>query len=240
MTVLILAAGMGTRIGRKTDIQNKCMLKIKGKPILYYNLEHLLTIKDIIQKIIIVVNYKKETIIDYFGSSFHGIPITYVIQKKLDGIVGAIISAQDHIKDDCFLLMLGDEIIVSPRFRQMYSFMVRHQLDGLCGVLNVEDNKRITKTYSLKTTDNNFVIETLEKPKVPYNNLMGTGYCMFYKETLNYLKYTPVNTERNQRELCSWINICISNNMKFKPFKVCKDTININYEEDIEAANALL
>ena len=78
MKAVILAAGKGTRLGKITKNFPKAMIKIKGKPILQIIIENLKKYK--IREIILVVNYNKEKIIDYFGDgSDLGVKIKYVV-----------------------------------------------------------------------------------------------------------------------------------------------------------------
>ena len=65
MQVLILAAGMGKRLGSLTKDNTKCMVKVNGVTLI----ERLLAIvsRHPISRIIIVVGYKKVALKDYLG-----------------------------------------------------------------------------------------------------------------------------------------------------------------------------
>jgi UDP-N-acetylglucosamine diphosphorylase / glucose-1-phosphate thymidylyltransferase / UDP-N-acetylgalactosamine diphosphorylase / glucosamine-1-phosphate N-acetyltransferase / galactosamine-1-phosphate N-acetyltransferase len=52
----------------------KVMVTVGGKPLLEHNLEKL---SPYVDEFIIVIKYKKETIVEYFGNSYQGIPIHY-------------------------------------------------------------------------------------------------------------------------------------------------------------------
>jgi UDP-N-acetylglucosamine diphosphorylase / glucose-1-phosphate thymidylyltransferase / UDP-N-acetylgalactosamine diphosphorylase / glucosamine-1-phosphate N-acetyltransferase / galactosamine-1-phosphate N-acetyltransferase len=106
MTGIILAAGRGTRMAPLTDIMPKPMLRVLDKNLIEWKLEAL---PQGITNIIIVVGYKKEVIQDYFGDSWHGIPITYLEQVTLDGTGGALLLCKPHIKEKAIVLM-GDDI----------------------------------------------------------------------------------------------------------------------------------
>jgi len=100
MKSLILAAGRGERLELN---ENKCMLLINGKPLIQNALEY--SINAMVDEIIIVVGYKAEEIVNYFGTKFEKIPIKYVFQHDRKGIVHAIECAKDFLNDD-FLLLL--------------------------------------------------------------------------------------------------------------------------------------
>ena len=73
MKAIILAAGKGTRLRPLTETTPKPLLKIANKPILEYNLDAL---SGLITEALIVVGYKKEMIMEYFGTSYKKIKIT--------------------------------------------------------------------------------------------------------------------------------------------------------------------
>jgi NDP-sugar pyrophosphorylase family protein len=106
MQAVFLAAGRGTRFGKLTEKTPKPMLKIKGKNLLEHN---ILKLPDEIDEIIIIVNYLKEQIMDFFGSEYEGRKIQYVYQEELLGTGHAICLCQDIIKDK-FLVLMGDDI----------------------------------------------------------------------------------------------------------------------------------
>ena len=63
MQALMLAAGMGKRLGRFTKNSTKCMVNVNGKTLIEYAIEAL--VKCGIQKFIIVVGYKSEILKNY-------------------------------------------------------------------------------------------------------------------------------------------------------------------------------
>ena len=75
----ILAAGRGTRMKELTDELPKPMVAVKGKPILESIVSGL--VANGVEKILIVIGYRKEVITDYFGDgSAFGCEISYVEQ----------------------------------------------------------------------------------------------------------------------------------------------------------------
>jgi len=113
MIAIILAAGKGTRLHPVTHYMPKPMLPFFGKPFLAYTLENLVGLVD---KIILVVNYKKEHIIDYFGDSYSTLSLEYVEQKHLNGTAAAVLAVK-HSIEDRFLVIQGD-VYASRRLLQ--------------------------------------------------------------------------------------------------------------------------
>ena len=112
MQSIIFAGGKGTRMGELTRDTPKPLLNLQGRPILEHVLESL---PDKIDHIIVIINYLGEKIKNYFGDSFNGLPIEYVLQdSNMPGTGGALWSAKDLINNQ-FLILNGDDIH-SPDF----------------------------------------------------------------------------------------------------------------------------
>ena len=67
MQALMLAAGMGKRLGRYTKNATKCMVPVNGKTLIEYAIEAL--VKNNIKKMVIVVGYKSDVLIDFIHSN---------------------------------------------------------------------------------------------------------------------------------------------------------------------------
>ena len=106
MKAVILAGGLGTRMGNFCNSLPKPMLPISGKPVLEHQLQALK--KEGITEFVFVVGYLGEKIEEYFkdGSRF-GVSISYFHEKEPLGTAGALFELE--IKED-FLLCNGDLI----------------------------------------------------------------------------------------------------------------------------------
>lgn len=76
MQALILAAGMGKRLGELTQHNTKCMIKIHSVTIIERMLQQLTSFS--IDRIILVIGYEGEKVRLLIGDSFNGTPIIYV------------------------------------------------------------------------------------------------------------------------------------------------------------------
>ena len=119
---VILAAGEGKRLRPLTLKTPKSMLKVKGKPVLYYIIRSLRLNE--IKKIVIVVGYKKEVIMDYFGDgSKFGVNIEYAIQEKPGGTGDALLCAKGKVSGKHFIVLNGDVLFDSNILNQMIEKM---------------------------------------------------------------------------------------------------------------------
>ena len=81
-TALLLAAGLGSRLGPLTEALPKCLVSVSGVPIL----ERLLRSLDShrFERLVIVTGYKAEAIRGYLGESFGGIAIEYLVSPLFE------------------------------------------------------------------------------------------------------------------------------------------------------------
>ncbi|MAH06988.1 hypothetical protein CMI38_01925 [Candidatus Pacearchaeota archaeon] len=237
MKALILAGGRGSRLNDFTKKKNKSMLQLFHKPLIEYNLEHAHEAK--VKEIIIIVGYRKDEIIQHVGDNFRGIKITYVEQKEQRGLVHAIETAKQAIGDSDFFLMLGDELLINSKIKQMIKQFRKSDSYILCGVVNESDKSSISKTYSVMGNEEGRIFRLIEKPRFPINNIKGTGHCIMKNEILSYIPRTPINMIRGEREMVDLFQLAIDEGKKVEILNVAKNYVNINTEEDLRLAEEI-
>jgi len=110
MQAIILAAGMGNRLGKYTKNNTKCMLPINGKTLAERALDALDNAG--IRRCIFVVGYKKENVIAFLGNRYKNVEIIYVsndIYDKTNNIYSLYL-AKDYLLQDDTLLLESDLI----------------------------------------------------------------------------------------------------------------------------------
>ena len=239
MKAIILAAGRGKRLTEITNKEiNKCMIEVKGQPLIQYNLDSAVNCN--ISEILIVVGFQAEAIINTFGIEYKGVKIKYVIQQEPRGVVHALEQCQSYLEGEDFFLFLGDELHFEAKPKEMLKKFEDENLFSICGVTDVEDKERIKKTYAIIYNESSEEIYRLiEKPRNPINNLMGTGNCIFRNEIFFYVQHTPINQVRQEKELPDLIQCAIDDGKKVKLFRISSHYVNINSPDDIETAEKL-
>lgn len=106
MEAIILAGGKGTRLRPLTLTVPKPMVPVADKPFLQYLLEML--IEEGVTRVILSVGYLGEQIEDYFGESWRGLDISYVLEKEPLGTGGAIAKCLANATDDEVIVINGD------------------------------------------------------------------------------------------------------------------------------------
>ena len=119
MDAIILAAGEGARLKGWTSDKPKGMITLGNAPILEHIVHGLSTSG--IRKINMVVGYRKNLVMSYFGDgSKFGIKINYIEQSTLTGTLDALkLGLKDISKH--FILVPGDNYISSSSFPPLIS-----------------------------------------------------------------------------------------------------------------------
>jgi glucose-1-phosphate thymidylyltransferase len=107
MDAVVLAAGEGTRLRPLTEDKPKGMVEIDDQPLLTHCFDQVIDLGA--ERLVVVVGYMKEKIIDHYGDEYRDVPITYTHQREQLGLAHAILQAEPHV-DGAFMLMLGDSV----------------------------------------------------------------------------------------------------------------------------------
>jgi len=238
MKALILAGGRGSRLDDFTKNKNKSMLQIFGKSLIDYNLEQAYEAG--VKEIIIVLCYKPNEIINHVGKEYRGVKIKYIIEKRRGGLVTAIENAKQLIGKSDFILMLGDEVVVDAKLKEMVKKFRDEELFGICGVVFEQDKYSIGKTYTAMVNERGRAFRLIEKPKVKINNIKGTGHCILKNEILDYIDRTPINAIRGQKELVDMIQVAIDDGKKVYIYPITENYVNVNTLEDLNLAKEMI
>lgn len=117
MQAIILAAGMGKRLGELTKGNTKCMVKVNGIPLIDRVMNQLSC--QPLDRIIIVIGYKGKELKEYLGSEYNGMPIEYIenpIYYKTNNIFSLSLAKHRMQEDDTILLesdLIFDESMLS-------------------------------------------------------------------------------------------------------------------------------
>ncbi|MDR2490117.1 MAG: NTP transferase domain-containing protein, partial [Spirochaetaceae bacterium] len=122
MQAIILAAGMGNRLGKYTHDNTKCMLQIHGTTLVERALDALAEAG--IGKCIIVAGYKKENLAAFVGMQYKNIHIEWVyndIYHKTNNIYSLYL-AKEHLAADDTILLESDLIFENSLIRDIVDF----------------------------------------------------------------------------------------------------------------------
>lgn len=185
MQAIMLAAGKGSRLGKYTKNNTKCMLEVYGKTLLERAIDALLTAN--IKDFIIVLGYKGDNVKKYIKESGldKKINITYIYNDIYDTTnnIYSLYLAKDYlIKDDTILLesdLIYDESIIKKLVDSKYqsaAVLAKYEewMDGT--VVTLGESKCISSF--------------IEKADFDYNNVSS------YYKTVNIYKFSKEFSNR--------------------------------------------
>ncbi len=178
MKAFVLCGGLGTRLRPYTYDNPKPMLKIGGKPILQYVIEHLKTHS--FDEIIITAGYLHEKISDYFGDGKKfGVKITYSIEKEAKNTAGSIYDYKGKVKEP-FLVIMGDAI-TDINLKELAE---THKKKGAIATVAVKHH--VTKVhYGVANLTEEYIKSFEEKPEI--EQYINIGIYMFSPKIFEFI-----------------------------------------------------
>ncbi|MCE5315492.1 MAG: glucose-1-phosphate thymidylyltransferase [Armatimonadota bacterium] len=233
MKALILSGGKGTRLRPITYTGAKQLVPVANKPILFYTIEAVKAAG--ITDIGIVVGETHEEVEAAVGDgSAWGVDITYIQQDEPAGLAHAVKISQDFIKDDAFVMYLGDNLIKDgiTSFVDEYCSSDANAQILLAHVPNPQ-------SFGVAVLAEGRVVRLVEKPKNPPTDLALVGVYMFDStvfEAVNAIKPSA----RGELEITDAIQYLVDNDYKVNSHIITgwwKDTGKL---EDMLEANRII
>lgn len=191
MKVVIMAGGKGTRIAELAQDIPKPMIRIRGKPILEYQIRCLASagLKDIL----IVTGHLADAITSYFkdGGGF-GARISYFRETTPLGTAGALFKCTDVLTDS-FILLNGD-IVFDLDFSRLIA--AHHEKDALATLVS-HPNSHPHDSALLVTDAESRISRWMnkEESRLYYKNRINAGIHILTKELLADAK-NSINCEK--------------------------------------------
>jgi glucose-1-phosphate thymidylyltransferase len=233
MKGLILSGGFGTRLRPLTYSQQKQLIPVANKPILFYVIEDLIDAG--ISDIGIVVGPNKNQVIDTINGNTWKAKITFIDQEQPLGIAHAIKISQSFLGKDPFVLYLGDNILREGIVEHVEQFK-SSDCEGSILLTEVENPQE----FGIATlNEKNHIIHVVEKPQNPESNLAVIGVYMFRSkifEAVNQLQFSA----RGQLEITDAIQWLINNGYTVVSCFVKHWWKDTGKPEDILHANRLI
>lgn len=178
MQAIILAAGMGHRLGEYTKDNTKCMISINGIKLIDRFLKKLSCMN--LSRVIIVVGYKSENVIDYIGSRYDNkLKIEFInnpIYDKTNNIYSLSLAKEQMMEDDT--LLLESDLIVDDR---MFDLLIDDEYPNLALVAKYE--AWMDGTMVCLDQDNN-IVNFVPKSAFRYEDIGS------YYKTINIYKFS--------------------------------------------------
>ena len=177
MQALMLAAGMGKRLGAYTNNQTKCMVKVGGKTLLEHAADALRQAG--VKKFVIVVGYAGDKLIEFAKEKLSDFELEFVVNNdyaSTNNIYSLYMAREQLMADDT--IMLESDLIYEPR---LIKAMVDSPDPNLVAVAKYEHWMDGTVTL---VGEDGTIQEFIEKKNFSYDSVEQ------YYKTVNVYKFS--------------------------------------------------
>lgn len=174
--VVIMAGGLGSRLGELTKETPKPMLHVGNKPILQHLIEQFR--EQGFHKFILCLNYKKEQIQEYFGDgNDFSVQIEYIIENKRMGTAGALSLINKKLMAPFFVI--NADVLTNMNFSDFLQFHYNAKSIASMAVRPYEHN---IPFGVINSNDKGEITTIEEKPNILFN--VNTGIYILEQEAI--------------------------------------------------------
>ena len=184
MQAIILAAGMGKRLGALTRDNTKCMIKVNGVTLIDRLLTQLSKLE--IKKVVIVIGYEGQKLKEYIGINYKGLFIEYIENPIFDKTnnIYSLSLAKEQLKSDDTLLIESDLIFDDSLFQMIMD-------DPYPNIALVDKYETWMDGTMVRLDDENNIVNFVPKKAFKYSD------TEFYYKTVNIYKFSRNFSETN-------------------------------------------
>tara|TARA_B100001093_G_scaffold520276_1_gene614162 strand:+ start:850 stop:1539 length:690 start_codon:yes stop_codon:yes gene_type:complete len=181
---IILAAGLGTRLRPLTNDNPKCLVTIKGIPLIDIWLNKLDRLG--VEDFLINTHYLPEKVKEHILKSKFKDRVKLIHENKLMGTAGTLIKNIDFYENNDGLIMHGDNF-TSDDLKNFFSVHHNRPKECLMTMMLFRTNTP-SSSGIVRLNDNNIVTHFYEKVKDPPSNLANGAIYIITKNLMNILK----------------------------------------------------
>ncbi|MGI9101543.1 MAG: nucleotidyltransferase family protein [Terriglobales bacterium] len=173
MKAFVLAAGHGTRLRPLTDTMPKCLVPVRGVPILKIWLD--LCRRHGVDDVLVNLHSHADQVQEFLSRENDGITVRIFEEEKLLGSAGTLLANRSWVEsDECFWVFYAD-VLTNVDLGRMLHFHRSHGGSATLGVYTVPDPSRC----GVITVDSgNVVRDFVEKPQHPTGNVVFSGILL--------------------------------------------------------------
>jgi len=178
----LLAAGHGSRLRPITDAIPKCLVPIRGVPLLAIWLE--LCRRNGIKEVLINVHTHADLVREFLRSNTNDIGTQVMVEEQLLGSAGTLRANRHWIASDDLFWVFYADVLSNANLAGMLRMHRARRPWATLGVYEVTDPERC----GVVTTDGEGIIrEFVEKPAQPVSNLAFSGLMIARPELLDVI-----------------------------------------------------
>jgi glucose-1-phosphate thymidylyltransferase len=235
---VVLAAGEGTRLRPRTAERPKGLVEVAGHPLLTHCFETLRALG--IDELVVVVGYRGEQIVSYYGDRFGDLPLTYASQTERAGSADALLSAEPRMDldaDAALLVLNGDNVCRA----NLGDVIDRHRDSNADATLLVDEVSRAdaATTGVVSFDDEGNVTGLVEKPDDPPSTTVPRGFYAFSPRIFEACRaIDPSST--GEYELTTAVDWLLGDGGRVETVGLEGWCVNVNTESDRTRAETLL
>jgi glucose-1-phosphate thymidylyltransferase len=170
---VVLAGGLGTRLGPMTTVVNKHVLDLFDEPMIHFPVRTLAQAG--VTDLVVVVGRHGDQIRALLGDGSNlGVSIAYAHQEGEAGIADALAQARDLVGGGPLVVILGDQVYQDDLSSYIEVFR-RNPVGARILLKQVEDARR----FGVASVEGDRVSAIAEKPAKPASDLAVTGCYMY-------------------------------------------------------------
>jgi mannose-1-phosphate guanylyltransferase len=170
LKAFLLAGGHGTRLRPLTDSVPKCLVPIRGRPLLDIWLD--LCARSGITDVLINLHAHSQRIERHLLRSGSPVNVRLVHEDQLLGSAGTIAANRDWIGSDSAFWILYSDVLTNTNLRRMSEFHHQHGDIATLGLYRVADPSRCGVAIADET---GVIVDFDEKPRAPRSNWVFSG-----------------------------------------------------------------
>jgi mannose-1-phosphate guanylyltransferase len=175
----LLAAGHGTRLRPMTDTIPKCLVPIRGTPMLEIWLE--VCRRAGIDEVLVNLHSHADLVRKTLAHMTQGVKVHVSEEPVLLGSAGTLLANRDWVSRESNFWILYGDVLTAANLTQMLDFHSSRQPVGTIGLYTVRDASRC----GVVSFDPDFVVrEFVEKPTHPKSNWAFSGLMIGTPELL--------------------------------------------------------
>ncbi|HXJ64104.1 MAG TPA: glucose-1-phosphate thymidylyltransferase [Actinomycetota bacterium] len=173
MKALVLSGGEGSRLRPITHTNAKQLIPIANTPILFHALRAIADAG--IVEVGIVVGHTADEVRGAVGDgSAFGLQVTYVPQEAPLGLAHAVLTAEEFVGDEPFVMYLGDNVLLEG-LRGFVESFEEHRPSAQIFLAKVPEPER----FGVAVLEGDHVTRLVEKPKEHISDLALVGVYLF-------------------------------------------------------------
>lgn len=182
MKAFLLAAGNGTRLRPLTDKVSKCLLPIRGVPLLEIWLNNCKAAG--ITDVLVNTHAHAGVIRQFAAEQKTGVRMCIAEEPELLGSAGTLAANREFVAGEESFFVLYADVLTNVDLSRMLAFHLDKHLAATLGVYQVPDPSRC----GIVTVDENAVIQDfVEKPTQPAGNWAFAGVMVAGLELFDFL-----------------------------------------------------